>query len=52
LDLFHNKEFVEFIQFILLGAAKDLITNLVHNDAVVSALGVAIVGIIAALFKK
>jgi hypothetical protein len=35
-----------------LGAAKDLITNLVHNDAVVSALGVAIVGIIAALFKK
>ena len=52
LDIFHNKEFVDFIQFLLLSALKDLITNLVHNDTVVSALGIAIIGIVGAMFKK
>lgn len=52
LDIFLNKEFIEFIRFLVLIALKDLITNLVHNDNVVTALGIAVVGALAALFKK
>jgi hypothetical protein len=52
LDVFHNSAFVDFIQFLFLVAFKDLITSVVHNDAVVTALSVAIVGVVGALFKK
>ncbi len=52
LDIFHNKVFIDFIRFLILNALKDLITNLVHNDTVVSALGIAIIGIVGTMFKK
>ncbi len=51
-DIFHNNAFVDFVQFLFLVALKDLITSVVHNDAVVTALSVAVVGIIGTLFKK
>ncbi len=52
LEIFHHADFVQFIQFMLLVILKDIITKLANNDAIITALSVAIVGILGALFKK
>jgi hypothetical protein len=50
--LFWPKVFHDLMVFIFLIVIKDLITNIVKNDAFVTALGIGLAGIIVGIFKK
>lgn len=49
---FFPTEYHDFMVFIFLIICKDLITNIIKNDAFVTALGIGLAGIIVGVFKK
>lgn len=49
---FFPQDYHDFMVFIFLIVGKDLITNIIKNDAFVTALGIGLAGIIVGVLKK